>query len=77
MTTPVRITIAAYVAVLTLGLLAGHWPLEGLPLFGVGGHGLHVGDVVVLAASAIACATLLTTKQPRSSEAAVEEQGRA
>lgn len=40
--------------VLTLALLAGQWYMQGPLLFGEGGHGVHAGDVVVLAATIVA-----------------------
>lgn len=59
MTRLARVAIAAYMMVLTLGLMAGQWFLQGPVLFGVRGHGAHAGDVVVVAATAIAAVALL------------------
>ena len=61
MTARGRFAIAAYLLVLTVGLLAGHWPLQGPLLFGTGGHGVHAGDLVVLGASAVVCFGLYRT----------------
>ncbi len=59
MTILARIAVVAYMLALTLGLLAGQWPLQGPQLFGARGHGVHVGDVVVLAATAVASTAVL------------------
>ena len=65
MTIPVRIALAAYLLALTIGLLAGQWPLQGPLLVGAGRHGVHAGDVVVLAASTIASILVLTARGTR------------
>lgn len=60
----VRFTVASYLIVLTLALLAGRWPLQGPLLFQVArGHGLHIGDVLVLALSASLAIALLTERR--------------
>lgn len=59
MTTPARLSVVVYMLCLTVGLLAGDWPLEGPPLFATGTHGVHVGDLVVLAATAVASLIVL------------------
>ena len=59
MTRIVRLAVAAYLVVLTLGLLAGHWYFEGPALIGVESHGVHVGDVVLVMATAIASVAVL------------------
>lgn len=60
MSTVARISIVAYLVALTLGMLAGRWPLQGPLLLTLGGsHGVHMGDVVVLLLSSAAVAALL------------------
>ena len=50
---------------MTIGLLAGQWPLQGPLLVGAGRHGVHAGDVVVLAASTFASILVLTATGTR------------
>ena len=60
----VRLAAAGYLLVLTLGLLAGSWPLQGPLLFQViRGHGLHIGDLLVLVLSASLAIALLTERR--------------
>lgn len=59
MTTLTRLAVVAYMLVLTVGLLAGQWPMQGPRLVGSNGHGVHAGDVVVLLATASASIAVL------------------
>lgn len=59
MTILTRLGVVAYMLALTLGLLAGQWPLQGPQLLGARSHGVHLGDLVVLAATAVACFAVL------------------
>lgn len=60
MPTSTRLSIVAYIGVLTLGMLAGSWPLQGPLLLTLGGsHGVHLGDVAVLLLSSAAAVALL------------------
>lgn len=59
MTRFVRLAVAGYMVVLTLGLLAGHWYFEGPALFGAESHGVHLGDLVIVVATAIASIAVL------------------
>lgn len=73
MTRFARIAIAAYMVVLTLGLMAGQWALQGPVLFGGQSHGVHAGDVVVVAATAIASVALFKpSRHPRGYDDAAE-----
>lgn len=63
MTRIVRLAVAMYMVVLTLGLLAGHWYFEGPALIGADSHGVHLGDLVIVVATAIACVALV--RRPR------------
>lgn len=63
MTPFARSAIAAYLVVLTLGLLAGQWYLQGPLLFGGSRHGLHVGDVVVLVGTTVAVGTVMRRRR--------------
>lgn len=59
MTTLVRVAVIGYMFALTLALLVGQWPLEGPRLFGANGHGVHAGDLAVLAVTAAAAVVVL------------------
>ena len=64
MTIAVRLVIAGYIMALTLGLLAGQWPLQGpLVLIVTDSHGLHAGDVVTLTASLAASIAVLVARR--------------
>jgi xanthine/uracil permease len=56
MSTLLRVGIIVYVIGLSLALVVGNWPLEGPRLVGASGHGIHVGDLGVVVATASACA---------------------
>lgn len=48
-----RVVVAGYIMAVTLALLAGRWPLQGPVLLAISaGHGLHLGDALVLLVSA-------------------------
>lgn len=70
MTTFTRIAVAAYLIVLTVGLMAGQWFLQGPVLLGAGGHGLHAGDVVVSVATMVAAIALVnpTLQRPAATD---------
>lgn len=55
-----KIAVVIYIVGLSLALVVGSWPLEG-PIVAAGpyNHGIHAGDLGVLAATAIACAVVL------------------
>ena len=61
-----RLAVAAYIGGLSVALLAGRWPLQGpLLLSVVRGHGLHLGDaVVLLLLSASAALAVLRPRVP-------------
>lgn len=63
MTILARVALVGYMLVLTIGLLAGQWPLEGPRLFGSNGHGVHAGDLMILAATTAGSIVVL---KPRS-----------
>lgn len=63
MTPFARIAIAAYLVVLTMGLLAGQWYLQGPLLFGGSRHGVHVGDLVVLVATTVAAGSVMRLRR--------------
>lgn len=61
-TTVARIVTAAYMLSTAIALLIAQWPMRGPRLLGPGGHAAHAGDVLVLAATAIAAVAVLKPK---------------
>jgi hypothetical protein len=71
MTPARRYLLVAYVAGLTLALIAGEWFLEGPRLLRLrDGHGIHAGDLVVVVASTVVGLTLLGRDMRRGGRAA-------
>jgi|GEM_PF-3677354 len=61
MRTALRFAVAGYIVMLTLALLAGRWPLQGPVILSIiRGHGVHVGDALVLLVSASVSIAVLT-----------------
>lgn len=58
-TTVARVVAVAYMLTIALVLLVAQWPMRGPQLLGPGGHGPHVGDLLVLAATATAAVAVL------------------
>ena len=61
-TTVVRAVAVAYMLSMALVLLVAQWPMRGPQLVGPGGHGAHVGDLLVLAATATAAVAVLKSE---------------
>ena len=59
-----RVAIAAWLIILTLGVVAGQWPLQGPQVLALTErHGVHLGDVVAFVVTAVACVALLRPRR--------------
>lgn len=58
----IRVAVVVYILGLSLALVVGNWPLEGPSLLGAGSHGIHVGDMAVVAATLVACGVVLRSR---------------